>query len=58
MRKPSKDAPAREHAAYRAWVRDQLIDWDPADDRGSPDVYVPRLNGVKGLPNFPVKRDE
>lgn len=47
MKKPAKDAPAAQHAAYREWVRARLKDWDPADDRGGPDVYVPRFNGIK-----------
>ncbi len=33
--------------AYKAWVRAQLANWDPADDRGGPTVYVPRFNGVR-----------
>lgn len=35
--------------AYKAWVRAQLVNWDPADDRGGPTVYVPRFNGVQAL---------
>jgi hypothetical protein len=33
--------------AYAKWVAAQLQTWDPADDRGGPDVYVPRLDGVR-----------
>lgn len=46
MKKPAATASASEHAAYREWVREQLANWDPADDKGGPDVYVPRFNGV------------
>lgn len=35
--------------AYKAWVRAQLTNWDPADDRGGPTVYVPRFDGVKAF---------
>ncbi len=42
--KPDKKTHPR---AYKAWVRAQLKDWDPADDRGGPDVYHPRNDGVK-----------
>lgn len=42
--KPDKKTNPR---AYKAWVRAQLKDWDPADDRGGPNVYVPRLNGIR-----------
>lgn len=47
MKKPGKNATASQLSAYRAWVRAQLADWDPADDRGGPDVYVPRNDGIK-----------
>lgn len=47
MKKPDKLAPVHQRIAYRLWVRSQLKDWDPADDRGGPDVYVPRFNGIK-----------
>lgn len=33
--------------AYKAWVKAQLANWDPADDRGGPHVYVPRFNGIR-----------
>lgn len=49
MQKPKPGAPAVEWAAYRAWVRTELENWDPADDRGSPAVYVPRYDGIKAL---------
>jgi hypothetical protein len=42
--KPNKQTHPK---AYKAWVRAQLANWDPADDRGGPTVYVPRFNGVK-----------
>ena len=54
MKKPHPGASRAAFAAYAAWVRDQLKNWDPADDRGGPDVYVPRHNGVKALPNHPL----
>lgn len=47
MKKPGKNATAQQRAAYRAWVRAQLENWDPADDRGGPDVYVPRFDGIR-----------
>lgn len=47
MKKPAKDATAAQLAAYREWVRAQLSNWDPADDRGAPDVYIPRYNGIR-----------
>jgi hypothetical protein len=47
MKKPGKNASAAQLAAYAQWVRAQLETWDPADDRGGPDVYVPRYNGIK-----------
>jgi hypothetical protein len=48
MKKPAADATPAQWAAYRLWVQAQLKDWDPADDKGGPDVYVPRLNGIRG----------
>lgn len=47
MKRPSKNASEQRWAAYRQWVKDQLKDWDPADDKGGPDTYVPRYDGVK-----------
>lgn len=47
VKKPPKDASAAQHAAYREWVRARLKDWDPADDRGGPGVYVPRYDGIR-----------
>lgn len=44
MKKPNKKTHPK---AYKAWVERQLEDWDPADDRGGPDAYVPRHDGVK-----------
>jgi len=44
--KPNKTTHPR---AYKAWVKAQLANWDPADDRGGPTVYVPRFNGVRAL---------
>jgi hypothetical protein len=54
MKKPKPGSSIAAFAAYAEWVRGQLKDWDPADDRGGPDVYVPRYDGVKALPNHPV----
>lgn len=47
MKKPSKTDPERMWVKYRHWVKEQLKDWDPLQDRVGPDVYVPRYNGVK-----------
>jgi hypothetical protein len=44
--KPDKKTQPR---AYKAWVRKQCANWDPADDRGGPEMYVPRFNGVRAL---------
>lgn len=46
MKKPGPDAGLAAQARYREWVREQLKDWDPADDRGSPTDYIPRHNGI------------
>ncbi len=53
MKKPSPQASKQAWAQYREWVREQLKDWDPADDRGSPTDYIPRHNGVfaEGIEN-------
>jgi hypothetical protein len=47
MKKPAPGSSAEQWTAYREWVREQLVNWDPADDRGGPDLYVPRYNGVR-----------
>lgn len=47
MKKPHATASANDWAAYREWVREQVSNWDPADDRGSATVYVPRYNGIR-----------
>lgn len=47
MKKPSPDARPSVWARYVKWVQLKLKDWDPADDRGGPDAYVPRFNGVR-----------
>lgn len=47
MKKPSKNAPEAQWEAYRLWVRDQVRNWHPEDDRGGPDCYIPRFNGIK-----------
>ncbi len=44
---PQKPDKKTHPKAYKAWVRAQLANWDPADDRGGPTVYVPRFNGVR-----------
>jgi hypothetical protein len=46
MKKPATTAPPADWVAYRAWVRKRTANWDPADDRGSATVYVPRFNGI------------
>jgi hypothetical protein len=48
MKKPALDAPLRLWSQYRAWVREQLRNWHPSDDKARPDLYVPRFNGVRG----------
>jgi len=53
MKKPRPGSSQAAFAAYAEWVRGQLATWDPADDRGSPDVYVPRYDGIRGFPNHP-----
>lgn len=58
MKKPAKDASAALWAAYREWVRTKLENWDPADDRGGPDVYVPRYDGIRALEVEHVGRDD
>lgn len=57
MKKPRPGAPESAWAAYAEWVRGKLKNWDPADDRGGPDVYIPRYDGVRGLPNHPIYGD-
>jgi hypothetical protein len=57
MKKPAPDASLTKQAAYREWVRAQLENWDPADDRGGPTVYVPRYNGIKALEVENVERE-
>jgi hypothetical protein len=54
MKKPAPGSSQAAWAAYGEWVRAKLADWDPADDRGGPDVYTPRYNGVRAIPNYPV----
>ena len=44
--KPNKQTHPK---AYGDWVGSQLKNWDPADDRGGPTIYVPRFNGVQAL---------
>lgn len=56
MKKPAADAPINQWVRYREWVREQLKEWDPADDRGSPTVYHPRFNGIHALPNHSLPR--
>jgi hypothetical protein len=58
MKKPPQGSSQAAFAAYAEWVREKLKDWDPADDRGGPDCYVPRHNGVKALPNHPLNGAE
>jgi hypothetical protein len=55
MKKPRPGSSQAAFAAYAEWVRAKLKDWDPADDRGGPAVYVPRYNGVKAVPNHPLR---
>lgn len=59
MKKPANSASHAEWAVYREWVREQLASWDPADDRGSPTVYVPRYNGIfaEGVENVRSEPD-
>ena len=57
MKKPAPDASREAWASYRTWVREQLQDWDPADDRGGPDVYVPRYNGIRAAEIENVRDD-
>lgn len=47
MKKPRPGASEAAFAAYAEWVRGKLKNWDPADDRGGPDVYIPRFDGIK-----------
>ncbi len=58
MKKPRPGSSQAAFAAYAEWVRAQLKDWDPADDRGGPTVYVPRYDGVKAIPNHPIHGDD
>lgn len=58
MKKPAPGASQEQWSAYREWVREQLVDWDPADDRGGPTVYVPRYNGIKAVDVEGVCEDE
>ncbi len=58
MKKPPPGSSQAAFDAYEGWVRSKLVDWDPADDRGGPDVYVPRYNGVKAIPNHPLRGGE
>jgi hypothetical protein len=43
---PAKPDKKTQPKAYRAWVRGKLLHWDPADDRGTPEVYIPRRDGL------------
>lgn len=58
MKKPAPTASRAAWAQYREWVREQLKDWDPADDRGGPHVYTPRHNGIRAseIENVQSKR--
>lgn len=49
MKKPKPGASEAEWRRYREWVRAELETWDPADDRGNAEVYVPRYNGIQAV---------